>query len=47
MTVNFRDPGRLIEGNHRRYELLDRLNDPNSSVTLDTEIYIHGFVRQS
>lgn len=43
MTVNPFDPSTLFEGNHRRFELLDRAADPNSSITWDTEIYIHGF----
>jgi RHS repeat-associated protein len=34
--------GALIEGNHRRYELLARASDPRSSINLDTPIYIDG-----
>jgi hypothetical protein len=33
----------LAEGNHRRYELLDRARDPFSSIDWDTPIFIQGW----
>jgi hypothetical protein len=41
MTVN--REGTMIEGNHRRWELMERASDPNSETTWDTPIYIHNF----
>jgi hypothetical protein len=33
--------GIVREGNHRRFELVRRASDPNSSITWDTSIFIH------
>jgi RHS repeat-associated protein len=33
----------LAQGNHRRYELLDRARDPFSSINWDTPIFIEGW----
>jgi hypothetical protein len=33
----------LAQGNHRRYELLDRARDPLSSIDWDTPIFIQGW----
>jgi RHS repeat-associated protein len=43
MTVIPQDTSVIFEGNHRRFELIDRANNPNSRINWDTRIYIHRF----
>jgi hypothetical protein len=33
----------LMEGNHRRLELIDRARDPLTTIKWDTKIYIEGW----
>ncbi|GAB3769423.1 hypothetical protein GCM10027600_24250 [Nocardioides ginsengisegetis] len=35
--------GALLEGNHRRLELLDRVHDPQSNIDWDTPIFLDGW----
>ncbi|MEV5747947.1 hypothetical protein AB0L00_09020 [Actinoallomurus sp. NPDC052308] len=35
--------GAILQGNHRRYELLRRAGDPESKISFDTPIFINNF----
>ncbi|MFV8127734.1 polymorphic toxin-type HINT domain-containing protein [Streptomyces syringium] len=41
--MTYHSDGHMMEGNHRMAELLNRANDPRSSINWDTPIYIRGF----
>lgn len=43
MAVHASVPGTLLQGNHRRLELLRRAADPLSDISLDTPIFIQGW----
>jgi RHS repeat-associated protein len=41
MVTDPNDPFTLLNGNHRMYQLIQRAEDPNSSITWDTPIFIN------
>ncbi len=43
MATNPFHPSELAQGNHRRWELLRRAEDPQSRITWDTEIFIKNY----
>ncbi|TQM01087.1 RHS repeat-associated protein [Actinoallomurus bryophytorum] len=43
MAVHPLYPGMILQGNHRRRELLNRVDDLNSGISLETPIFINNF----
>ncbi|WP_157181455.1 hypothetical protein [Actinopolymorpha alba] len=44
--ATYPDGKTLAQGNHRRFELLDRAADPTSWIQWDTPIFIRGWGQQ-
>ncbi|GAA4503413.1 hypothetical protein GCM10023191_056300 [Actinoallomurus oryzae] len=43
IAVHWFYPDTILQGNHRRYELLKRAENPDSSISWDTPIFINNF----